>query len=200
MVFLRQRTERLGEQGNFLNMNGDLTGLRTENIAGSTDDIADIVLSEIGKFLFAQGIGADIELDLALVVLDMAESGLAHAPLGHHPPGHSHGLAFVIIIVLQDIPGPGAADELCDLEGVPPCVLQGLHSIRDGDQSHLPVSGLPGERISLRGKSTQRALLPHVPKETVGVNLLSDHRDKKGSLRDIAGIKAEIAHPGLRIS
>ena len=121
---LGQRAQGLGEQHHGLHMHGDFAGLGLEDIAADPDDVADIILAEIGKLGLAHSVGADIELDEALVVLDMAEDGLAHAALGHDAPGHADLLFFKSIEVVLDLLGPGRAAELCLPEGVAPLLLQ----------------------------------------------------------------------------
>ena len=114
-----QGPERLGQQHHTFDMHGDLLRLRLEHVAGDADDIADIILAEILEFLLADRIGPGIELDLALVVLNMAENGLPHAALGHHPPHNGDGLALKGVIVFLDLAGISRALKAGLAEGIP---------------------------------------------------------------------------------
>ena len=80
-----------------------LLGLCLEHVAGNTDNVADIVLAEVRKLLRADSIGADVELYLSPVVLDMSEDGLAHAALGHDAPGDGNGLVGKCVIIGLDL-------------------------------------------------------------------------------------------------
>lgn len=122
---LRQGAQALGKQRDGLDMDARLAGLGLEHIAGDADDIADVVLAEVRELLRRDGVGADVELYLAPVVLDVAEDGLAHAALGHYSPRGLHGLALELLIAVLYLARPGAADEARQLEGVPPLLLEG---------------------------------------------------------------------------
>ena len=97
---LRQGAQALGEQRHALDMDADLAGLGLEHIARDADDVADVVLAEVRELLLADGVGADVELNLALVVLDVAEDGLAHAALGHDAARGLDGLALKGLVVV----------------------------------------------------------------------------------------------------
>ena len=124
MELLRQGTQGLGEQLHLLDVDGDLLRLGLENITADADDIADVILAEIRKLLLADGVGADVELDLPLVVLDVAEYRLAHAALGHDAPGDGDRLAVKSIVVVLYLARPCAAREFRLLERVSPLLLE----------------------------------------------------------------------------
>ena len=76
-----QRTQALGKQHDRLDMHGNFLGLGLENEARNADYIADIVLAEVCKLLFGHCVLADVQLNRAAVILDVAEYCLAHAAL-----------------------------------------------------------------------------------------------------------------------
>ena len=121
---LGQGAQALGEQRHALDMDADLAGLGLEHIAGDADDVADVVFAEVRELLLADGVGADVELNLALVVLDVAEDGLAHAALGHDAARGLDGLALKGLVVVAYLVGPRAADKAGQLEGVAPLLLE----------------------------------------------------------------------------
>ena len=108
---LGQRPEALGQQSDLLRVDAYLAGLGLENIALHADDVADVVAAEVLELLLADGVGADIELELAAVVLDVAEYGLAHAALGHDASGHGDVPVLVLLVAVPYLACPGAALE-----------------------------------------------------------------------------------------
>ena len=127
--FLRQRAQGLAEQRDLLHMDGDLPRLGLERIAAHTDDVADVILAEIGKLLLADGVLADVELDLAAVILNVAENGLAHATLGHDAAGSLQRFTVVGLEIVLDVGRIGAARKARLREGVAPGVLQCLELV-----------------------------------------------------------------------
>ena len=121
---LRQRAQGLAQQHHGLDMYGYLLGLGLEHIAADADDVADVVLSEVGKLLLAHGVGAHIELYLAPAVLYMAEYGFAHAPFGHHAAADGDGFPLELRVVVLYFFGPGGPDKLGLLEGISPLLLK----------------------------------------------------------------------------
>ena len=85
-------------------MDGNLTRLRTENIAANAYNISDIVFPKICKLLLCDSILADIKLNLPLSVLNMAEDGLTHTALGHDAPCHGHSFIFLLLKMISDPP------------------------------------------------------------------------------------------------
>ncbi len=124
VVLLGQGAKRLGKKLNALGVNGDFLGLGFENVPGNTDDIADIELAEIGKFLLADGIGADIHLDKPLAVLNVAEDGLAHAALRHNAPGNGNGFSVKGGVIVYNLARPSGAGIEGLLERVSALILQ----------------------------------------------------------------------------
>ena len=84
-------------------MDGNFLGLGLEYKAAHTDDIADVVLAEIGKLLLGHVVLANVKLDKSAVVLDMAENRLAHAALGHDSSRDLNGLAVKLVVVILDL-------------------------------------------------------------------------------------------------
>ena len=125
MEFLRQGPQGLAQQRHCLHMDRDFLRPGLEHIAADADDVPDVVLAEVQKFRLTDGVGTDVKLDLALAVLNVAEDGLAHAPLGHDAAADGNSLSVKGVIVLFDLPAPGAADKPGLLEGVSSLLLQG---------------------------------------------------------------------------
>ena len=129
MELLRQRAQGLAEQRDLLHVDGDLPGLGLEGVTAHADDIADVILAEIGKLLLGDGVLADVELDLAAVVLNVAEDGLAHAALGHDAAGGLQRFAVIGVKIVLDIRRIGATLKACLHKGVAPGVLQRLELV-----------------------------------------------------------------------
>ena len=83
-------------------MNGDLSPPGAENIALDADDVPDVQLFEAVIALRPQLVDLHIDLDLALLVQDVAEGGLPHIPLGEDAAGNGHVLIFQGLEVFQD--------------------------------------------------------------------------------------------------
>ncbi len=122
--FLGQRLEGLGEKRHLVGLDRDLAPLGLEDLAFHAHNIADVGLFELGEGLLAQLVHADVELDAALAVLQIAEHGLAHAPLGHDAAGHGGHAALQGLKALFDVGGVVLHHEFGDLEGVLARVLQ----------------------------------------------------------------------------
>ena len=129
MELLRQRAQGLAEQRDLLHVDGDLPCLGLERIAAHADDVANVILAEIGKLLLGDGVLADVELDLAAVVLNVAEDGLAHAALGHDTAGGLQRFAVIGVKIVLDIRRIGAALKARLHKGVAPGVLQRLELV-----------------------------------------------------------------------
>ncbi len=126
---LRQRTQGLTQQRDLLHVNGDLPRLGLERIAGHADDVADVILAEIGKLLLADGVLTDVELDLAAVILNVAENGLAHAALRHDAAGSLQRFAVIGLEIILDVGRIGAAHKARLREGVASGILQRLELV-----------------------------------------------------------------------
>src|SRR5699024_2619320 len=59
----------------------------------AADDVADVQLFEGGVSFVAQQVALDKDLDIALLVAQMGEAGLAHDALGHHAARQRDGFA-----------------------------------------------------------------------------------------------------------
>ena len=126
---LRQRAQGLAEQRDLLHVDGDLPGLGLEGVTAHADDIADVILTEIGKLLLRHGVLADVELDLAAVVLNVAEDGLAHAALGHDAAGGLQRFAVIGLEIVLDVSRIGTALEARLHKGVASGILQRLELV-----------------------------------------------------------------------
>ena len=124
MVLLRKNLQALGEKSDLLCVNGDFPGLGLEHIAADTDDVADIVLLEILVGLFSYAVSCHIALDVAGLVLHIAEGSLTHDALGHHASGDSHLFAFQLIELLFDIGAVSCHVKLRDGKRILACCLK----------------------------------------------------------------------------
>jgi hypothetical protein len=84
----RQRTQRLGEQAQPRDLDGQLAGLGAEQGALGAQDVAEVPVLERFVGGLAQRVAGNVELDAAGHVLDGGEARLAHHALEHHPAGH----------------------------------------------------------------------------------------------------------------
>ena len=126
---LRQRAQRFTEQRDLLHMDGDLPRLGLERIAAHADNVADVILAEIGKLLLGHSVLADVELDLAAVILNVTENGLAHAALGHDAAGGLQRFAVIGIEIVLDVSRIGTALEARLHKGVASGILQRLELV-----------------------------------------------------------------------
>ena len=127
--FLRQGQKGLGQQGHRLHPDGHLPPLGAEHDALHSHDVADIQLLEAVVLLPIHLVPAGIELDAARLVLQVAEGHLAHAPLGHEPPGQRDLAALHGVKIRLD--GGAVVGDLIfgDLEGVTPPLLELLQLV-----------------------------------------------------------------------
>ena len=84
---LGQREHGLGEEGDGLDVNGELAGAGAEEIAGDADVVAEV--EELVEFegLVADGVFADVDLEALAVLLELREAGLALGADGHDASG-----------------------------------------------------------------------------------------------------------------
>ena len=87
--FFRQRAQGLGKHGEMDDPYGQFTGMGGENGAFNAEDIADVHQLEEGPFIFRKFISLEIHLDIAGLVADDAESGLALSAADHHSAGNT---------------------------------------------------------------------------------------------------------------
>ncbi len=107
-----------------MGLHGDLAPLGLEHLALDAHDVADVGLLELGEGLLPQLIHADIQLDAALHVLEVAEHGLTHPPLAHNAARHGGGLALQGVKALLNIGGAVGHHILGNLKGVLPGGLE----------------------------------------------------------------------------
>ena len=107
-------------------MNRNLARLGAEGRALDADDIADVPGFEAGVIFLAHVLAADVDLDLAELVLHMRKGRLAHDSAGHHAAGNDDLLSLKGIKLLDDLAGLMRALEVRDAEGVLARLLQSL--------------------------------------------------------------------------
>src|SRR6185503_5529590 len=92
------RPQRLGQEGESLDRDGELAGARAKRLARHPHVVADVEVREL-RVLLAQLIGAGVELDATRVVHEMREADLAMVAQGDQPAGDAHrpeGLELVL--------------------------------------------------------------------------------------------------------
>ena len=121
-------------------MNGDLSLSRSENEALNADDIADIPFLEFSKFLFADIVGTDIDLNPVGIVTDIDKVSLAHITPAHDTScdfqhiglhlvktgfyfflvtaGSRNDISFVSLVFSLYLAGFGCYVKLCYLIGI----------------------------------------------------------------------------------
>ena len=109
VVLFGQGQQALAQQRVLLHLHRDLTAAGTEHDALDTDDITDIQLLEPLVLLGADLVDLHIDLDLALLVLNVAEGSLAHVTLGHDTTGDGNFLVFHLLKIVQDLLAVGGA-------------------------------------------------------------------------------------------
>jgi len=87
LMLVGKRTDRLREETKRLDVNGEFTRLRLEEIAGGADDITHVPGLEVLVRLFAERVARDEVLDRAGHVLHGEEGDLAHHALQHDAAG-----------------------------------------------------------------------------------------------------------------
>ena len=121
--FLRQRMQALGQQRDLLRMHAHLAGLGGEHIALHADHVADVIIFEGLVGVLAHVVAADIDLDPAVAILQMGETGLAHHAAGHDASGDGNVLLLALGVIGDDRAGMVADVIGCDNVGI----LPGLH-------------------------------------------------------------------------
>ena len=116
--FLRKGAQGLGQEGDLLAVDADLTGLCLENKSLYADDIADVQLLEGVVGFFAQVVSGGIDLDPAVPVLDISEGSFAHLALEHHAACQGNVFSFELLEVVSDLGCVVGLVILYDLEGV----------------------------------------------------------------------------------
>ena len=101
---LRKRNQILAQEGNLLRVQGHLSCLCTEDFALHADDISDIHLLESRIRFFPEGISRDIQLNIAVTVLDVREGSLPHNAFAHHAARYGYVRSFQLIKMLLHFP------------------------------------------------------------------------------------------------
>ena len=96
MELFRQRAQRLGQMRVHLRMYRQLPGIRAHERAFDADDIADIALLEELVSVFSDIILTHIDLQTAIEILNVHETGLALTALGHDTASHFDRHVFFI--------------------------------------------------------------------------------------------------------
>ncbi len=110
-------------------MDGNFSRFRLEDISLRTDNISDIISLEIPELLLRHGIFTDVQLDLAEIVLDMAEDRFAHNALGHNSSGDPYRFVFKTRVIFSDIVAPGSTVVAGYPERIPSLRLEFLQLI-----------------------------------------------------------------------
>src|SRR5262249_46340436 len=96
-----------------LHLDGELPGARPKQLAGAADEVADVEGRE-RRELFAELVGACVELDAATHVLQVGKAGLPVMADGDEPAGDAHGSRRLqlgvgrLLQTLAQTPGPGS--------------------------------------------------------------------------------------------
>src|SRR5699024_9029235 len=97
VIFIRQRSDRLGQCSEFLCLHGKLSRVRLEHDTFDTYNITEVGLVPYIESLLANLVLADIDLDLSVDVLDMGKARFAFAAFGHQPScNHCAGNIFLL--------------------------------------------------------------------------------------------------------
>ena len=127
---LRQGQQGLGKKFRAGGVNGDLAGLRLEDFTGDFEDVADVpCLLEGLVVVDAEVVSGDIDLDVALAVLDLSERRLAHDAAGDHTTADGDFFVFEVFIVVLDLHALRRLGGGHDLERVVARFLHGMELI-----------------------------------------------------------------------
>ncbi len=104
MEFLRQWPQGFGQQAQSLYLDREFAGLGPEQRSLGAQDIAHIPGLKLFVQAVRQRVLLDEQLNVAGQVAQPREAGLAHDPLGQHPPGdvdpQGFGVHFDIILIV----------------------------------------------------------------------------------------------------
>ncbi len=96
MELFRQGQHGLGQEGEPLDVDGQLAGARAEEIARSADVVAQVEQLVERKALLAHRVQPHVDLQPLAALLEGGEAGLALGADSHDPPGHGdrHAAGF----------------------------------------------------------------------------------------------------------
>jgi hypothetical protein len=109
MPFFGHREQRLGQEIQALGMDAQLAGSGSEEVAVHADDVAQIQAFLQCEIVLTNAVLANVDLQPLAVLLQMSESGLAHAPDCENAAGHAHGymrlqlLGGLVAVLSQDL-------------------------------------------------------------------------------------------------
>ena len=92
--FFRQGEHGLGQEGERLDVDGQLIGPRAEEVAGDADVVAHVEELVEGKGLVADSVLADVDLQALAALLERGEAGLALGADGHDASRDGDGHAW----------------------------------------------------------------------------------------------------------
>ena len=166
----RQGQQALGKEFGCGSVDGDLAGLGLEDLTGDFEDVADVPrLFEGLVVVDAEVVTGDVDLDVALAVLDLGERRLAHDATGDHAAADGDFLVFEVFVVVLDLHALRRLIGGHDLEGVVARLLHGMELI-DADLAQTVG-------VLLRS----RVLLLLVVFSHCGLSLLSSSLQLRGS-------------------
>ena len=139
---LRQYLEGLAQQRQALHVNGNFARLGAEHHAAHAQDVADVILLEIGIGVHTQIIPGHINLNIALPVQQVGEGGLAHHAAGGHAARQGHRLPLQLVKAVDHVAAVVGHIIAGQLVGVLPCVDQRLQLLAADD---LLLGQLGGE-------------------------------------------------------
>ena len=91
MEFIRQRTQRFGQQTQFGAVDGQLTGFGLEQLPFRAEDIAQIPFFELLVVnAFRQIVTGNVQLNTAADILQRNERRFTHNTTGHHTARNGH--------------------------------------------------------------------------------------------------------------
>ena len=91
MEFIRQRTQRFGQQAQFGAVDRQFAGFGFEQFTFGAEDIAQIPFLELLVInAFRQIVASNVQLNTTANVLQGHERRFTHNTAGHHAPGNGH--------------------------------------------------------------------------------------------------------------
>jgi hypothetical protein len=102
--------ERLGQDGEALDLHADLAGAGLEEGALDADEVGQVEVLEDLEAFVAEGLLLGVDLDAAGDVLQVEELALAHVAMGGDAAGDGDGVAFGEFALLELLPCFAAAD------------------------------------------------------------------------------------------